>query len=152
MQFLFLFFPQLVDHDEADSSNSACRMSDPSGLPRALFHIIFKNTFSTVTDDINRGTGTYWHTVWDRLFRLCPNFGQHPPFFSKMRTFFKNRPPWYKFYSNSPLYHGDRFLHWTRANKTHTTETDFWLTPKQKKFFFLQGFCVRSVGGGKLFV
>jgi hypothetical protein len=22
---------------------------------------------------------------------------QHPPFFSKMRTFFKNRPPWLKF-------------------------------------------------------
>jgi hypothetical protein len=49
-----------------------------------------------------------------------PYFGQHPPFFSKMRTFFKNRPPWYKFYSNSPVYHGGRFL-------TH---------PKTKKSFF----------------
>jgi hypothetical protein len=26
-------------------------------------------------------------TVRDYLFRLCPNFGQHPPFFWKMRTF-----------------------------------------------------------------
>ena len=49
-------------------------------------------------------------TVWDRLFRLCPNLGQHPPFFSKMRTFFKNRPRWYHFYSNSAWYHRGRFL------------------------------------------
>ena len=60
----------------------------------------------------------------------------HPPFFSKGRTFFKNRPPWYKFYSNSPLYHGGRFL-------TH---------PKTKKVFFSLGFPLRSVGAGKLFV
>ena len=63
------------------------------------------------------------HTVRDNLFRMSPNFGQHPPFFSKMRTFFKNRPPWYKFYSNSPLYHGGRFL-------AH---------PKTKKVFFSVG-------------
>jgi hypothetical protein len=37
-------------------------------------------------------------TVWDRLFRLCPNFGQHPPLISKMRTFYKNRAPWYHFH------------------------------------------------------
>ena len=48
---------------------------------------------------------------------------QHPPFFSKMRTFFKNRAPWYGFYSNSAPYHGGRFL-------TH---------PKTKKVFFPEG-------------
>jgi hypothetical protein len=50
------------------------------------------------------------HTVWDNLFPMSLNLGQHPPFFSKMRTFFKNRTPWYKFYSKSPLYNGGRFL------------------------------------------
>ena len=45
---------------------------------------------------------------------------QHPPFFSEMRTFSKNRPPWLKFYFNSSFNHGGRFL-------TH---------PKTKKVFF----------------
>jgi hypothetical protein len=27
-----------------------------------------------------------------------PNFCQHPPFFSKMRTFYKNRLAWLHFY------------------------------------------------------
>ena len=40
-----------------------------------------------------RGAST-WSTVRVNLFRMSLNFGQHPPFFSKMRTFFKNRPPW----------------------------------------------------------
>jgi hypothetical protein len=35
---------------------------------------------------------------------------QHPPFFSKMRTLFKNRPPWYHGEANSPWYHGGGFL------------------------------------------
>ena len=33
-----------------------------------------------------------------------------PPFFSKMRTFFKNRPPWLHFYGNSGCNNGGRFL------------------------------------------
>ena len=32
-------------------------------------------------------------TVRDNLFRMCRNFGQHPPFFSQMRIFFRNRAP-----------------------------------------------------------
>jgi hypothetical protein len=28
-------------------------------------------------------------SVRDNLFRICPNLGQHPPFSSKMRTFFQ---------------------------------------------------------------
>ena len=75
-------------------------------------------------------------TVRDNLFRLCPNLDQHPPFFSKMRTFFKNRPPWYGFYCNSAPYHGGRFL-----------SCIF-----KEKCFFPQGFSVRSVGASKLFV
>ena len=56
-----------------------------------------------------RGAST-WSTVRDNLFRMSLNFGQHPPFFSKMRTFFKNRPRWYGFYSNSAPYQWSRFL------------------------------------------
>jgi hypothetical protein len=50
------------------------------------------------------------HTVRDNLFRMSPNFGQHPPFFSKMRTFFKNRRAWYYPKLNSGEYHARRFL------------------------------------------
>jgi hypothetical protein len=75
-------------------------------------------------------------TVRHRLLPMSSNFGQHPPFFSKMRTFFKNRPPWYGFYKNSATYNGGRFL-----------SCIF-----KKKFFFLLGSSVRSVGAGKLFV
>jgi hypothetical protein len=53
---------------------------------------------------------TKFSTVRDNLFRLCPNLGQHPPFFSKMRTFFKNRPRWLKFYCNSAFNQRGRFL------------------------------------------
>jgi hypothetical protein len=35
---------------------------------------------------------------------------QHPPFFSKMRTFFKNRLAWLKFYCNAAFNHASRFL------------------------------------------
>jgi hypothetical protein len=37
----------------------------------------------------------YCTYVRDRLLPTSSNFGQHPPFFSKMRTFFKNRPRWF---------------------------------------------------------
>jgi hypothetical protein len=59
----------------------------------------------------------YSSTVRDDLFRLCPNLGQRPPFFSKMRTFFKNRPPWLKFYFNFGFNHGGRFLSCIFKNK-----------------------------------
>jgi hypothetical protein len=35
---------------------------------------------------------------------------QHPRFFLKMRTFFKNRPPWYHKEIEKKLYHGAHFL------------------------------------------
>jgi hypothetical protein len=35
---------------------------------------------------------------------------QHPPFFSEMRTFFKNWPRWYNPEFNSGLYQRGRFL------------------------------------------
>ena len=35
---------------------------------------------------------------------------QHPPFFSKMRTIFKNRLAWFQFYRNLPWSHTSRFL------------------------------------------
>jgi hypothetical protein len=63
---------------------------------------------------------TVLYIVRDDLLLMSPNLGQHPPFFSKMRTFFKNRPAWYQLYRNSAVYHGGRFL-------TH---------PKTKKVFF----------------
>jgi hypothetical protein len=67
---------------------------------------------------------------------IMPKFGQHPPFFSKMRTFFKNRPRWCGFYCNSAPYQRGRFLSCI----------------VKKKDFFPLGFSVRSVGAGKLFV
>ena len=38
-----------------------------------------------------------------------PGKNPHTPFFLEEENIFKNRPPWYKFYSDSPLYHGGRF-------------------------------------------
>jgi len=38
-----------------------------------------------------------------------PGKNPHTPFFLEEENIFKNRPPWYKFYSDSPLYHGGQF-------------------------------------------
>jgi hypothetical protein len=83
-----------------------------------------------------RCTRSYDDTVRDNLFRMSQIFGQHPPFFSKMRTFFKTRPRWYKLYRNFTWYHRGRYLSYIFKNK----------------FFFLWGFLIRSVGASKLFV
>ena len=56
------------------------------------------------------GTRTIVPTVRDNLFRICSNLGQRPPFFSKMRTFFKNRLAWLHFYYNLWCNHASRFL------------------------------------------
>ena len=52
--------------------------------------------------------------VWD-ILPVQPTIqtrekNQHPPFFAKMRTFFKNRPPWYYGELNPPYYQGGLFL------------------------------------------
>jgi hypothetical protein len=41
---------------------------------------------------------------------MSSNLGQHPPFFSKMRTFFKNRLRWLHLYYNSWCNQRSRFL------------------------------------------
>ena len=95
-------FLRLFRHNFAENGPQDLRENGLKRRVKQFYTICDKNQL------INTNIGKV--TVRDRLLPMSSNFGQHPPFFSKMRTFFKNRPPWYKFYSNFPLYHGGRFL------------------------------------------
>ena len=59
-------------------------------------------------------TVRFFKFVWE-ILPIQPTIqtrekNRHPSFFSKMRTFFKNRPRWLKFYSNSAFNQRGRFL------------------------------------------
>jgi hypothetical protein len=50
------------------------------------------DTLCKFTPAVDGGSSVY---CMGQAIPIMPKFGQHPPFFSKMRTFFKIRPPWY---------------------------------------------------------
>jgi hypothetical protein len=95
-------FLRLFRHNFAENGPQDLRENGLKRRVKQFYTICDKNQL------INTNIGKV--TVRDRLLPMSSNFGQHPPFFSKMRTFFKNRLAWLHFYSNLWCNHVSRFL------------------------------------------
>jgi hypothetical protein len=113
----FLPFIGTVEHKQqhVESSDATCSNvrtnSERTAVDRA-WHLAWRH--GKLYSDSRKSRSFCYRlkkcTVRDNLFRICNNLGQHPPFFSKMRTFFKNRALSYHFDRNSAWYHGGQFL------------------------------------------